>query len=154
LSRQASISDYVDKLLREHDELVDRESSPVIEYIEAYYKSHPDGWLAKVKLATHIPASARNHIVDHLQAYFAQRRRPARPRASFNDFATGRIPRAQTRRFQFGRRKNGALFKQDKRTGQFAPFNQRERRAIERTRQGKRVDNRPPLQAKKKRRVE
>lgn len=121
------------RILDEHFQITAEESSPFVEQMENYYLANTPGFRGKIMIASWIPRSVRVHMINHIQAVL-QRRTMERRHAAKVTFAvfvrTPEAKSAQSKRFRYGKHVNGTVYKQDRRTGRFARFSQREREVL------------------------
>ena len=119
--------------MSEHQETEASQASPYLTDMEAFYERNPAGFSGKIMLALWIPNEVRHHMIAHVRAYLIAKSKSKKrtKRIAFRQFAKDQnIKKASTPRFNFGRHKDGTLWKQDKRTGRFARFSKSEREAI------------------------
>ena len=119
----------------EHEDIEAGQGSPYITSMEAYYSSKSAGFRGKIMLASWIPRSVRVHMINHVQFVLNRRaagRRKVRVIAITTFARDPNAKRAQTKRFNYGKRQNGTVWKRDKKTGRFVRFSKREREVFKR----------------------
>ena len=123
----------VRNLQEEHVDLESGQTSPYLTRMEQYYLSHAAGFDGKIMMADWIPMKARRHMVEHVRAMLRQRAGGNRKvkRMAFKVFVSDPAAKsASTKRFHYGKHKNGTVYKQDRRTGRFVKFSKSERAVI------------------------
>lgn len=125
----------------EHHDILVQNGSDKITTMEDYYFQQPHRFRKKIAEATWIPKSERKHMILHVAARLrAKAERVAKERGrvrkiTFRQFVQDPAAvKVTTRRNVYGKRRNGAVHKQSRKTGRFVAFSQAERREVHRKR--------------------
>ena len=103
--------------------------------MEAYYLANTAGFRGKIMMADWIPRRDRAHMVAHVQAKLRQRSKGKKraARTTFRAFVGDPAAKsAQSKRFVYGKKPNGQLFKKSKADGRFVAFSQKEKAEVKR----------------------
>lgn len=100
--------------------------------VESYYVRKPRNFVSKLK-TSEIEKDVVAHMIRHIAAVLRGRGRERKQvrRVTFVVFARNpTATRASTKRFNYGKHRNGTVWKREKSTGRFARFSKREREVL------------------------